>query len=58
MRQRAEAVLHDLLAQRDRFTIDLYDVGMRIERTVTVRELLDSADALAEVEERHAEVGW
>lgn len=57
-RRRAQATLHDLLAQRDRFTIDLHDVGMRIERTVTVQDLLDSADALAGVEERYAEAGW
>jgi CheY-like chemotaxis protein len=56
-RRGARAALEDALALCERFTVHVYNIGTRIERAVTVLEILDAADAFAHVEELYPEVG-
>jgi CheY-like chemotaxis protein len=53
----AGGTAEDALAVYERFTTDAYDAGIRIERAVTVPEILDAADALARIEEFFPEAG-
>lgn len=51
------APVEDALVLYERFTADAYETGIRIERAVTVPQILDAADVLVRIEELYPEAG-